>query len=324
MKVDVHGNKSHFRDTLMPEGTDRVDIGMAENRWNNIFTKTLTASSIATSGLITASGGIQLVGTQTVTGPSFADSSNTLRISSDTNGITFVSKDQGTQLGLILNNGVWEIGTPASTAGASPFDIVFQFGNGIKSANQAGNAAIRLMDVGGGSANAIIIGGGGNGAIAFGAVGTVNGAAAGEVIIQNSKFYRSINGATSNTVALIGLGSSDQVIVGVSSISVIGNVGTLAGASAGDVILANGKAYKSANNASSTTKYLIHMNGSDQVVLAADGGDILWGRALVATGAGGAATLGQVGGSGPATNAQNTWMRVLDSSGAAFWVPAWK
>jgi hypothetical protein len=53
-------------------------------------------------------------------------------------------------------------------------------------------------------------------------------------------------------------------------------------------------------------------------------GDIQWGKALVALGGGAAATLGTIGGSGPATAAQNTWMRVLDSAGAAFWVPAWK
>lgn len=53
-------------------------------------------------------------------------------------------------------------------------------------------------------------------------------------------------------------------------------------------------------------------------------GDIQWGKALVALGGGGAATLGTCGGSGPLTTTQNTWMRVLDSTGAAFWVPAWK
>lgn len=53
-------------------------------------------------------------------------------------------------------------------------------------------------------------------------------------------------------------------------------------------------------------------------------GDIQWGRPLVALGGGAAPTLGTIGGTGPATAAQNTWMRLLDSTGAAFWVPAWK
>lgn len=53
-------------------------------------------------------------------------------------------------------------------------------------------------------------------------------------------------------------------------------------------------------------------------------GDIKWGKALVALGGGATATLGTIGATGPAAAAQNTWMRVLDSTGAAFWVPAWK
>ena len=69
---------------------------------------------------------------------------------------------------------------------------------------------------------------------------------------------------------------------------------------------------------------LIRLDGSDRVFLAAGGGDIRWGKALVALGGGATPTLGTIGGSGPATAAQNSWMRVIDSSGAAFWVPAWK
>jgi hypothetical protein len=46
--------------------------------------------------------------------------------------------------------------------------------------------------------------------------------------------------------------------------------------------------------------------------------------ALVALGGGATPTLGTIGASGPTTAAQNTWLRLLDSTGAAFWVPAWK
>jgi hypothetical protein len=52
--------------------------------------------------------------------------------------------------------------------------------------------------------------------------------------------------------------------------------------------------------------------------------DVIWGRPLVAVGATTLITLGKTGGSGPATAAQDSWMRVLDSTGAAFYVPAWK
>lgn len=53
-------------------------------------------------------------------------------------------------------------------------------------------------------------------------------------------------------------------------------------------------------------------------------GDVLLGKALVALGGGAAPTFGTIGGTGPATAAQNTWARFKDSGGNAFWVPAWK
>jgi hypothetical protein len=52
--------------------------------------------------------------------------------------------------------------------------------------------------------------------------------------------------------------------------------------------------------------------------------DIKWGKALVALGGGAAPTFGTIGGTGPTAAAQNAWMRVLDSTGAAFWIPVWK
>lgn len=61
-----------------------------------------------------------------------------------------------------------------------------------------------------------------------------------------------------------------------------------------------------------------------EIILSSDGGDVKWGKPLVALGGGAVPTFGTIGGSGPATAAQNTWMRVIDSTGAAFWVPAWK
>jgi len=53
-------------------------------------------------------------------------------------------------------------------------------------------------------------------------------------------------------------------------------------------------------------------------------GDILWGTALVALGGGAAPTLGTIAGTGPTVAGQNSWLRVLDSTGAACWLPVWK
>jgi hypothetical protein len=45
---------------------------------------------------------------------------------------------------------------------------------------------------------------------------------------------------------------------------------------------------------------------------------------LTALGGGVAPTLGTIGGTGPATAAQNSWVRFTDSAGVNFWMPAWK
>ena len=102
-------------------------------------------------------------------------------------------------------------------------------------------------------------------------------------------------------------------------------------AATGALRVANNQ-FANGRDSTNTVDYaLIGVNGSNQVAVGdaavrhiVNGSDIQWGKALVALGGGAAPTLGTIGGSGPATAAQNTWMRVLDSTGAAFWVPAWK
>lgn len=108
--------------------------------------------------------------------------------------------------------------------------------------------------------------------------------------------------------------------------------GTTAGG--GDIRLQNGGIFAARNAANSGDVRMLNSDGSNRVLVGDttnDGGlvlqtavDIKWGKALVALGGGSAPTLGTIGGSGPATAAQNSWMRVLDSTGAAFFVPAWK
>lgn len=68
----------------------------------------------------------------------------------------------------------------------------------------------------------------------------------------------------------------------------------------------------------------ISSKAAGNIMLQPNTGDVQWGKALVALGGGSSATLGTIGGTGPATAGQNTWMRVKDSTGATFWVPAWK
>lgn len=101
-------------------------------------------------------------------------------------------------------------------------------------------------------------------------------------------------------------------------------------AAAGGVRLPNNTAVTGRNQANTGDLNLIYLDTTNAVnigdtgTLKLVGTDIQWGRALVALGGGAAPTLGTIGGSGPAAAAQNTWMRILDSTGAAFYVPAWK
>jgi len=109
-----------------------------------------------------------------------------------------------------------------------------------------------------------------------------------------------------------------------SGILLLGTTVTAA-AGAGDLVLTNNAGQvRGVDSGGSTTYALIGIGSSNQVVLGSTSTDIQWGVALVALGGGAAPTFGTIGGSGPATAAQNTWMRVIDSSGAAFWVPVWK
>lgn len=95
-------------------------------------------------------------------------------------------------------------------------------------------------------------------------------------------------------------------------------------AATSDIVLPNNKALRGEVAAANNTNRLIQIDASNRVNIAPDGNEILWGQALVALGGGAAPTFGTIGGSGPAAAAQNSWMRVVDTGGAAFWVPVWK
>ncbi len=77
---------------------------------------------------------------------------------------------------------------------------------------------------------------------------------------------------------------------------------------------------------SGSLRSLIYINSADCVVIGDTTGvlDIQWTQPLVSLGGGSAPTLGTIGGTGPATAAQHKWLRVMDSAGAACWIPVWK
>lgn len=90
-------------------------------------------------------------------------------------------------------------------------------------------------------------------------------------------------------------------------------------------VLGTSVAYSGINAAGTAAVRMTMLDGTGRLQILPDGvGDILWGKALVALGAGAPAVPGLTGGTGPATAAQNSWMRVVDNGGTPFWVPVWK
>lgn len=111
-------------------------------------------------------------------------------------------------------------------------------------------------------------------------------------------------------------------------------VGTNPASSAATIAVPSAFAFNARNHANSADVLVLATDTNDVVILGGTNaggislqpasGDIKWGKALVAVGGGATATFGTIGGSGPATAGQDSWMRHLDSTGAACWVPVWK
>ena len=94
-------------------------------------------------------------------------------------------------------------------------------------------------------------------------------------------------------------------------------------AATGDVRGSSAFSVKARNAANAADITLLSL-ATDRVVLGDGTADTQWAKPLVAVGPTTLITLGKTGGSGPATAAQNSWLRLLDSTGAACWIPVWK
>lgn len=220
------------------------------------------------------------------------------------------------------------VGVISTTVNSNVGDIIVANAKGLKGVNAAATSTRRLVDI---DASDIVYIAGSVNIVAIGAPASLSGATAGDVVLANSRWLRGVNTAGSSAVALISLQGADQVQLAPNSVLIIGNPASQTSATAGEVVLANAKSLRATNAAATDTRALISLNGSDETVVGNSSGvtilsgtDIRWNRALVALGGGAAPTLGTIGGAGPATAAQNTWMRVLDNGGVAFWVPVWK
>lgn len=92
----------------------------------------------------------------------------------------------------------------------------------------------------------------------------------------------------------------------------------------GDVTVNRGATIELAGNEAGGSATVRSGDVGGNVNLEPAGGDIKWGKPLVALGDGPAATLGATGGSGPSSSSQHSWVRAVDSSGQAIWIPAYK
>lgn len=129
-------------------------------------------------------------------------------------------------------------------------------------------------------------------------------------------------GGTMSTKWFNNLTSAERMRLTDAGILALGTT-VVTGAVTGDLVLANTKALCGVNAGGTAAERMVE-SLTGRTLISGSGNDIQWGNPLVALGGGAAPTLGTIGGSGPATAAQNTWLRVVDSTGAAAWLPIWK
>jgi Endopolygalacturonase len=142
---------------------------------------------------------------------------------------------------------------------------------------------------------------------------------------RNADYLMALNEAGNDTVLMVGVDANNIVRLSPSTGMVgIGPIESLTGASNNDVVLCKESELRFSNDAGNGTVTGVGHESGNIVAVGSGASNIKWGVALVAMGGGAAPTLGTIGGSGPATAGQNSWMQVKDSTGATFWVPVWK
>lgn len=75
--------------------------------------------------------------------------------------------------------------------------------------------------------------------------------------------------------------------------------------------------------AAGTALILCELNGTPQLQVTLATGVLQVGNVANALGGGAGATLGTIGGGGPAVAAQAAWLKIKDGAGATYWVPVW-
>ena len=124
------------------------------------------------------------------------------------------------------------------------------------------------------------------GHISMGAVPTIAGSSPGEPVIGNGKALRAVNAAGTSTVPLISLNASNQVALSQPfytdhNVTIHGSLrmatSVVAGANAGDIVMANGMAVRGVNAAGTGVMGMISVGASNEVRLGSNAGPVVLG-----------------------------------------------
>lgn len=190
------------------------------------------------------------------------------------------------------------------------------------------SAGVIGVSVSGAAANILMR----SGAISVGATPAASGA----IRIPYQSIIRSRDSTNAADLDLIQNATGDVVTVGNASytVAIPGtalSVGTTP-STTGTLRVPNLGVMRARNFNNNNNINLIFADGSDNVAvgdagsplqLTSSAGNVDFRYAVTALGAGGAATLGLTGGSGPATTTQNSWLKV-SINGTASFIPVWR
>jgi hypothetical protein len=204
-----------------------------------------------------------------------------------TDTFTLISGGASNQIVLGAGSAAVTIG-PTIVTGAAGGDLVIAYSKGYRSVGNAGTTTFRLIDavtIGPDSDNVRISADGTRTVI--GAVSSVTGSAAGDLIIANVRSFRGVNATGNATKHLISINASDTVYVGfdIPGAIALGAPVSVVSAAAGEVVVANNKSIRSSNNAGTGTFALIYLDNTDKVQVDANGRGAIFGAGAVFAGA---------------------------------------
>lgn len=183
----------------------------------------------------------------------------------------------GAEAGRITAGGVLAIGTTV-TAGSAAGDLVLGNTRQIRGVNAGGTGTGPIAAIG--ASNQLILGTGL--AVSVGAH-TVTTAGPDDLVLGNARALRWANAAGTSAISALSLGTDNHLYVAqnLTSAVAIGSPASLAGATSGDVVLANAKALRGVNAAGTTTVPLITLDPTNQTTLGLNTAALAFTNAIV-------------------------------------------